>query len=139
MAARKKPRGERAVDRTRAMNAYLAHLKHPLKAEIAAVRTIVMQASDKISERVKWDAPSFYFKADLATFDLHSTKFVHLILLFPEELSIPDDDRLIEVDHENRREVTFRNLTEIAAKKPALQRLVHDFVAAMGGSAEIRT
>lgn len=39
MATRKKPRGERAIDRTRAMNAYLAHLKHPLKAEIAAVVT----------------------------------------------------------------------------------------------------
>jgi hypothetical protein len=135
MATRKKPRGERAVDRTRAMNAYLAHLKHPLKVEIAAIRAVIMQASDKMSERVKWDAPSFYFKADLATFDLHSTKYVHLILLYPEELSIPDDDRLVEVDHENRREVTFRNLTEIAAKKPALQRLVRDFVTAIGNSA----
>ncbi len=139
MAARKKPRGERAVDRTRAMNAYLAHLKHPLKAEIAAIRAIIMQASDKISERVKWDAPSFYFKADLATFDLQSTKFVHLILLFPAELPVPDNDRLIEVDHENRREVTFRNLTEVAARKPALQRLVRDFVTAMGSSSETRT
>ena len=139
MAARKKPRGERAVDRTRAMNAYLAHLKHPLKAEIAAIRAIIMQASDKISERVKWDAPSFYFKADLATFDLQSTKFVHLILLFPDELPVPDNDRLIEVDHENRREVTFRNLTEVAARKPALQRLVRDFVTAMGSSSETRT
>ena len=139
MAARKKPRGERAVDRTRAMNAYLAHLKHPLKAEIAAIRAIIMQASDKISERVKWDAPSFYFKADLATFDLQSTKFVHLILLFPAELPVPDNDRLIEVDHENRREVTFRNLSEVAARKPALQRLVRDFVTAMGSSSETRT
>lgn len=133
MAARKKPRGERATDRTRAMNAYLAHLKHPLKVEIAAVRTVIMQASDKISERVKWDAPTFYFKVDLATFDLHSTKFVHLILLFPEEMIVPDEDGLIEVDHENRREVTFRNLAEIAARKPALQKLVRNFVTAMGG------
>lgn len=134
MAARKKPRGERPADRTRAMNAYLAHLKHPLKAEIAAVRTIIMQASDKISERVKWDAPSFYFKADLATFDLHSTKFVHLILLFPEEMTIPDPDGLVEVDPEGRREVTFRNLTEIAARKAVLARFVRDFVTAMEGN-----
>lgn len=133
MAARKKPRGERAADRTRAMNAYLAHLKHPLKAEIAAVRTIIMQASPKIAERVKWDAPSFYFRTDLATFDLQSKKFVHLILLFSAEMAVPDRDGLVEVDPEGRREVTFRNLAEIAERKPALQQLVRDFVSAMEG------
>jgi len=134
MAARKKARGERAADRTRAMNAYLAHLKHPLKAEIATVRTIIMQASPKIAERVKWDAPSFYFRTDLATFDLQSKKFVHLILLFPGEMAVPDPNGLIEVDPEGRREVTFRNLAEIAVRKPALQQLVRDFVTAMEGS-----
>lgn len=136
MAARKKPRGERAADRTRAMNAYLAHLKHPLKAEIAAVRTIIMQASDKIAERVKWDAPSFYFKTDFATFDLQSKKFVHLLLLFSGEMAVPDPTGLVEVDPDGRREVTFRNLAEIAATKPALQQLVRDFVAAMKGPVE---
>jgi hypothetical protein len=134
MAARKKPRGERPADRTRAMNAYLAHLKHPLKAEIAAVRTIIMQASDKMSERVKWDAPVFYFKQDLATFDLHLTKNVHLILLFPEETVVPDADGLIELDHDGRREVTFHNMTQVAAKKPALVQLVRDFAAVMEGN-----
>lgn len=135
MAARKKPRGERPADRTRAMNTYLAHLKHPLKAEIAAVRTIIMQSSDKVSERVKWDAPVFYYKQDLATFDLQLTKNVHLILLFPEETVVPDGDGLIGLDRDGRREVTFHNMNEIAAKKPALVKLVHDFVAAVKGKA----
>jgi len=136
MAARKKPRGEHPADRTRAMNAYLAHLKHPLKAEIAAVRTIIMQASNKVSERVKWDAPVFYFRQDLATFDLNMTKNVHLILLFPEETVVPDEDGLIGLDHEGRREVTFHNMTEVATKKSALVKLVRDFVAVMEGKVE---
>jgi len=134
MAARKKARGERPADRTRAMNAYLVRLEHPRKAEIAALRTIIMQASDKLSERVKWDAPSFYFKSDFATFDMQSTKFVHLIFLFPAEMTIPDADGLIELDPDGRREATFRNLTEIAVRKPVLQQLVRDFVAAMQGT-----
>ena len=133
MAARKKPRGERPADRTRAMNTFLAHLKHPLKAEIAALRTIIMQASDKISERVKWDAPVFYYKQDLATFDLLQTKNVHLILLFPEETVVPDGDGLIGLDHEGRREVTFHNMTQVAARKAALVKLVRDFVLAVEG------
>lgn len=119
------------------MNEFMAHLKHPLKAEIAAVRAIIMQASDKISERVKWEAPVFYFKQDLATYDLHSMKSVHLILLFAEEMTIPDGDGLVEVDPDGRREVTFRNMTEIAARKSALTKFVRDFVTAMGGSAGV--
>ena len=134
MAARKKPRGERPADRTRAMNAYLAHLKHPLKAEIAAVRTIIMQASDKISERVKWDAPVFYFRQDLATFDLNLTKNVHLILLFPEETVVPDEDGLIGLDHEGRREVTFHNLTEIASQEGGAGRAVRARLRACTGT-----
>jgi hypothetical protein len=136
MAAKKKPRGERPADRTRAMNAFLAHLKHPLKAEIAAIRTIIMQASDKISERVKWDAPVFYYRQDLATFDLLQTKNVHLILLFPEETVVADDDGLIGLDHEGRREVTFHNMTQVAARKPALVKLVRDFVMAVESKVE---
>lgn len=136
MAARKKPRGERPADRTRAMNAFLAQLKHPLKAEIAAIRTIIMQASDKISERVKWDAPVFYYRQDLAMFDLHLTKNVHLILLFPEETAVPDADGLIGLDHEGRREVTFHNMTEVATRKPALVKLVRDFVLAVENKVE---
>lgn len=131
MASPKKPRGERPADRTKAMNEYMAHLKHPLKAEIAAVRAVIMQASSKIHERVKWDAPSFYYKQDLATFDLKSTKQVHLIVRFPEGTTIPESGALVAMDHENRHEVTFRNMTEVAAKKPALVQLVRDLVAAM--------
>jgi hypothetical protein len=131
MAARKNPKGERPADRTRAMNAFLVQLKHPLKAEIAAIRTIIMQACDKISERVKWDAPVFYYRQDLATFDLNMTKNVHLILLFPEETLVPDEDGLIGLDHEGRREVTFHNMKEVATRKPALVKLVRHIVLAV--------
>lgn len=131
MTAQKRVRGERPADRTRAMNEYMAHLKHPLKAEIAAVRAIIMQASSKIHERVKWDAPSFYYKADLATFDLKSTKQLHLIVRFPEGTTPPASGGLVGIDHEHRHEVTFRNLADVAAKKPALTQLVRDWVAAM--------
>lgn len=138
MASRKKPRGERPADRTRAMNEYMAHLTHPLKAEIAAVRAIILQASSKIHERVKWDAPSFYYKEDLATFDLRSTKQLHLIVRFPEGTTPPKAGGLVGVDHENRHEVTFRNLAEVAARKPALTQLVRDWVESMDKPTVIR-
>ncbi len=138
MASQKKPRGERPADRTKAMNEYMAHLKHPLKAEIAAVRAIIMQATNKVHERVKWDAPSFYFREDLATFDLKSTKQLHLIVRFPEGTTAPEAGGLVGMDHENRHEVVFRNLADVAAKKPALTQLVRDWVESMDKPTFIR-
>jgi uncharacterized protein YdhG (YjbR/CyaY superfamily) len=43
---------------TEQVEAYLATLDHPHKAEIAAVRTIILNANDKIAERIKWKVPS---------------------------------------------------------------------------------
>ncbi|MGB7815828.1 MAG: hypothetical protein WBL28_05710 [Methylotenera sp.] len=40
---------------------FMANLAHPLKAEIEAVRSIILAADANISECVKWNAPSFYF------------------------------------------------------------------------------
>ena len=36
----------------------MARLEHPLKAEIHAVRAIILKANRKIAERVKWNTPS---------------------------------------------------------------------------------
>ena len=131
MAAKKKARAESAEDRTRAMNAYMAHLKHPLKAEIGAVRMIIKQASGKIAERVKWDVPTFYYKEDFATFSLEATKHVHLMLHFPEGTTIPEGTGMPEGEEAGRRDIRFRGMSDIAAAKPALAKLVRDWVAEM--------
>lgn len=38
---------------------YLAGLDHPLKPEIEAVRGLILGAGKRVSEGVKWNAPSF--------------------------------------------------------------------------------
>lgn len=131
MAAKKSTPGERVADRTRAMNNFIAHLKHPLKAEISAVRGIIMQASPKVAERVKWESPSFYFREDLATFDLESKKSVHLVLLGEQAKTVPAPEGLTHLDHLDRRAIIFRNLADIAARKALLTKFVRDWVDVM--------
>jgi len=59
---------------------YMARLKHPLKAEIEAIRSIILGADPRIREAVKWNAPSYYIDDHFATFNLRSAESVQVVL-----------------------------------------------------------
>jgi hypothetical protein len=116
------------TDGAEVVDAYLRDVDHPFKAEMQAVRQIILAASSKISERIKWNAPSFHYKEDLGAFNPRATEYAHLILLFPGGKGIPADDWL-EGKHKDRREAKFYGLDDVARKKPALEKLVKRWVA----------
>ncbi|MNS49522.1 hypothetical protein D3C72_821310 [compost metagenome] len=59
---------------------FMATLDHPRKAEIDAIRQVVLAADPAITEQVKWNAPSFcYAGDDRVTFRLHPPQKVQLI------------------------------------------------------------
>lgn len=112
-----------------AVEAYLRDVDHPFKAEMEAVRAIILGVSDKISERIKWNAPSFYYKEDLGAFNPRATEYAHLILLFPGGGGMDDNSGLLEGNHKDRREAKFHSLNDVKAKKPVLEKLVKNWIA----------
>ena len=117
------PDGKAVVD------SYMRDIDHPFKAEMEAVRAIILGASDKLAERIKWNAPSFYYKEDLGAFHPRATEYAHLILLFPGGEGMDDTSGLLEGNHKDRREARFHSLDDVKAKKPALEKLVKRWVA----------
>ena len=117
---------------TEGVNAYMDKLEHPLKAEIAAVRNIIMKANAKMQERVKWNAPSFFYQYDMAAFNPRSQKFVQLILIFPKGL-ISDASGLLLGDWKDRREARFNDMADVKAKKAALEKVVNEWVKLADG------
>jgi hypothetical protein len=111
------------------VDAYLRDVDHPFKAEMQAVREIILGASDKLRERIKWNAPSFYYKQDLGAFNPRAAEFAHLILLFPGGLGMEGHGSLLEGKHQDRREVKFFSLDDVKAKRRALEKLVEQWVA----------
>jgi hypothetical protein len=101
---------------------------HPYKAEMEAVRSIILGASAKLAERIKWNAPSFYYKEDFAAFNPRASEFVHLIVLFPGGAGMDEHGNLLEGKHKDRREAKFHSMDDVTAKKPALERLVRRWV-----------
>ena len=118
-----------AVDGKEVVDAYMRDVDHPFKAEMQAVRQIILGVSPKMGERIKWNAPSFFYKEDFAAFHPRATEFVHLIVLFPGGDGMDDDSGLLEGSHKDRREAKFYGLEDVAAKKPRLEKLVKRWLA----------
>ncbi len=131
MAAKSKtsvPGKVRAVKLTNAelVANYMDQLDHPLQAEIEAVRTIIKNASSQINERIKWNAPSYYYQEDLLTFNLRAQQHVHLVFHHPAIVHI--QAAILEGDYKDRRMVYFKNMAEIEHRKSELERVVQALV-----------
>jgi len=60
---------------------WMDDLDPDLKSSINAVRKIIKSAGPQLSERIKWNAPSYYYKEDIVTFGPVKAKD-KLILVF---------------------------------------------------------
>ena len=108
---------------------YMQQLTHPLKAEIEALREIIKNANPTISERIKWNAPSYYAKEDFLTFNHRMTDKVHLIFHHAKIAEI--NSPLLEGDYKDRRMVYFGNMEAINQNKLELQRIINELMAAI--------
>jgi uncharacterized protein YdhG (YjbR/CyaY superfamily) len=115
-------------NKTDDVNAFMFELEHPLKAEIEAVRTII-KANRKIAERVKWNAPSFFYIDDLATIHVKAKQHVHLIFHHPAIVKIKS--AFLEGDYKDRRMMYFENMKEVKARKKELTKIINELVALM--------
>ncbi len=124
--SKKKENTTKDVNDTAGVDAYMDALVHPLKEEIAAVRDII-KSNKKISERVKWAAPSFFYKHDMVTFNHRQEKFVQLVFHYAPVVTI--DSPLLTGDYKDRRLAAFKDMKEVKANKKELQRIIAALVA----------
>jgi hypothetical protein len=115
-------------DDAQKVSEYLSTTDHPFRAEMAAVRDIIMNANRKISERIKWNAPSFFYQADMAAFNPHTTKFLQVVFVFPKGL-VHDSTGLLQGDYKDRRLARFNDLQDVTSRQAALEQVVNDWVA----------
>lgn len=122
------------------LQAWLANCRHPLRAELDALRAIVVAAEPRLVEGVKWNAPSYAFAGDdRLTFNLSAKDRVRLIFHCGVKKRaaagrVPVDDQgLLEWAADDRGIATFRSADEVAAAKKALTQLVRAWLAATSG------
>lgn len=107
---------------------YMESLEHPLKAEIEALRIIIKASNEKLSERIKWNAPSFFYKKDMLAFHLRAKDSIMLVFIFYNGTMITDSFGLLEGDYKDRRMAKFYSLEDIENKKEALEKVINTWV-----------
>lgn len=118
------------VDDAETVTAYMEQLRHPLKPEVETIRTIIKKAGKSLKERIKWNAPSYYAKEDMITFNLFDKKAIRLIFHHPTIVQI--NSRLLEGNFKDRRVLYIRNSEELAAHKKELERIIKEQVNLVG-------
>lgn len=115
------------VSRTDKVDEFLRELRHPLTAEIEAVRSIIKGVNKDIAEEVKWKAPSFNYKGEyLVTFNLWETE--QILLVFHNPLIPQVKSKILEGDYKDRRKTYFTDMQDIKAKKPLLEKALKDLI-----------
>ena len=124
------------VDPGDQVDAFLARLKHPLKAEIEAVRQIIAGAGPGITEEIKWNAPGFRRTESFATVSLRSLDRLQLIFHLGAkvrdplpELKIADPAGLVKWLAKDRCMVTVGTKKDIPVNQFALQAIVRAWIS----------
>lgn len=117
------------------VDAFMAKLQHPLKAEIEAVRALILGADERIQESVKWNAPSFYIHEHFATFKLRPRETIQVVFHTGAQvkdritaMNISDPAGLLKWAAKDRCMITFSDMGDIESKKTDLVAIVKQWI-----------
>jgi uncharacterized protein YdhG (YjbR/CyaY superfamily) len=105
---------------------YMEKLSGTQRKEINAVRAIVKNANAKLSERIKWNAPSYFYKQDIVTFGPYKTH--NLLLVFHHPAVVKVKSKLLEGDYKDRRLVYFKDIADATKNKKELARIINEII-----------
>lgn len=125
------------ANRSAAVDQFLLAHEHPLKTEIEAVRAIILASDDRISEQIKWNAPSFGINGeDRVTFKLYPPKSIQLVFhcgVKSKDSSgfhFDDTSGLLKWVAADRALVTLRDMQDVTSNTDALSGLVRRWMEA---------
>jgi len=113
------------------VDAWFETYDNPQKAGVQRVREIILAADPRVAESIKWKAPTFEYKGNIASFFPRSKK--HVSLMFHQGAQIPGKHPLLEGDGETSRTAKFVDLDDIEAKKEQLQAVIRAWCAMKDG------
>ena len=104
------------------VDAWLDAYENPMKVVVAAMRDIILRADDRVGECIKWQAPTFTYKGNIASFFPRSKK--HASLMFHTGALIPGIWAFLEGDAKEGRSMKVADLDDLAAKQDELAAIV---------------
>lgn len=132
-----KPLHSSPADTSQAVDAFMRELRHPCKAEVEALREVVLGADPSIAEGIKWNAPSFRTSEYFGTTHLRAKAGIGLILHLGAKarelpkggLRIEDPEKLLTWLGKDRAMVSFADRRDLENKTAALRAILRQWLA----------
>ncbi|RWY50291.1 DUF1801 domain-containing protein [Mucilaginibacter gilvus] len=125
---------------TAQVDAFMQKLGQPMKDVLQALREIILAADSEVGEHIKWNAPSFLYTGEMASFNPKEYKR-HIIvsnffkqdcirLVFPSGFLLNDTSGMLEGDYaDGRRVALFFNMQDVESRKIALQHFIKNWIS----------
>jgi hypothetical protein len=115
--------GERSPE----VDAWFERYDNPLRELVQAVRAVMLEADDRVTETIKWQAPTFVYRGNIASFFPKAKG--HVTLMFHQGATLDDPTGLLQGDGDTSRSVKIADAGDLAAKRDALAGLVRAWIA----------
>lgn len=131
------PTHDSKADTTQAVDAFMATLDHPRKADIERLRRLILAADPSIAEGIKWNAPSWRTREYFATTHLRAKSGLALILHLGAKVrdlpaggfAIDDPAGLLHWLGKDRASIDFASSEVLERNAAALQALLRQWIA----------
>lgn len=109
------------MGRSPEVESWFEDLEHPMKAEMMAVREVVL-SDGRIDETIKWKSPTFMYRGNLASINPRTK--AHVSLMFHTGATIPGDHPMLQGGGDTARYARFESLEEVEATTEALKGVI---------------
>jgi hypothetical protein len=103
---------------------WFAKYDNPMKDVVQRVRQILLAADERLEGTIKWQAPTFMYKGNLASFNSKQ----HASLLFHSGASIPGKFPHLEGGGDTARYMSFTSIEDAEARKGELTAIVKAWI-----------
>jgi uncharacterized protein YdhG (YjbR/CyaY superfamily) len=110
------------MSRSKDVDAWFKTYDNPMKKVVERIRTIILAADPRIEECIKWQAPTFTYLGNLASFFPKSKQ--HASLMFHEGAKIPGKHPRLEGTGGKGRALKLASVAEATAAKRDIEKLV---------------
>ncbi len=101
---------------------WLERYENPMKPVVLKLREIILSSDRRMDECIKWQAPTFTYKGNMASFFPKSKK--HASLMFHQGAKIPGTHDLLEGEGETSRAMKIGSVEEAEKNRPAIEKIV---------------
>jgi hypothetical protein len=117
---------EKEMNKNPKVDECMSKLEHSFKVTWEEIREIVLSVNPRMEEDIKWGAPTFLYKGNLAIFNPRAKKFVNLT--FHTGAMIDDPEGILEGDAKEAKGFRENSSEELGGRRVGFEKVVRSWI-----------